>query len=83
MFACYLIGQLGKSDNCDLQIGTKLLKKSISVIIKGHNILNGRFILLDSINNYKIIKFYEKNGFIPIENITTEKEVIKMIYWLV
>jgi len=80
---CYLIGQLGKSDNCKLQIGTKLLKKSISVIIKGHNILNGRFILLDSINNAKIIKFYEKNGFIPIENIIDDKEVIKMIYWLV
>jgi len=79
---CYLIGQLGKSDNCNLKIGNQLLKKSITIIIKGHNILNGRFILLDSLNNDKIIKFYQNNGFIPIENVKKEKEVIKMIYWL-
>jgi len=78
----YLIGQIGKSDNCKEKIGKILIKKAIKTIIKSYEILNGRFILLDAINNPKIIKFYEKNGFHIIENPTSNKEVIKMIYWL-
>ncbi len=80
---CYLIGQLGKSDKCKIKIGKFLLKKAINIIIDGYIIFNGRFILLDAINNKKIINFYEDNGFIAIENISNDKEVIKMIYWLI
>ena len=80
---CYLIGQLGKSDNCDKKIGKILLKQALKTIIKGYNLFKGRFVLLDAINNEKIIKFYEENGFIPIENLNENKEVIKMIYWLI
>jgi len=46
-------------------------------------LFNGRFVLLDAINNEKIISFYEENGFIPIENLDENKEIIKMIYWLI
>jgi len=80
---CYLIGQLGKNDECKIKIGNNLLNKAVNVIMESHYILNGRFILLDAINNDKIIKLYERNGFIGIEKLKKEKEVIKMIYWLV
>jgi len=78
----YLIGQIGKSDNCNKKIGYILIKKAIKTIIKSYEILNGRFILLDAINNDKIVNFYKKNGFSAIENPTNDKEVIKMIYWI-
>jgi len=80
---CYLIGQLGKSDKCKIKVGKFLLKRAIKIILDGYNIFNGRFILLDAINNEKIIKFYEDNGFMAIENLSNDKEVIKMIYWLI
>jgi len=80
---CYLIGQLGKSDTCDKKIGKILLKQALKTIIKGYYLFNGRFVLLDAINNEKIISFYEENGFIPIENLDENKEIIKMIYWLI
>ena len=49
--------------------------------LKGVEILNGRFILLDSINDKKVIKFYEENGFKLIEN--PKKESVKMVYPLI
>ena len=58
-------------------------KKALKVINKCYNLFNKRFVLLNAINNEKIISFYEENGFIPIENLDENKEVIKMIYWLI
>ena len=80
---CYLIGQLGKSDNCKNKIGIKLLKKSMNIIYNNFLDLNGRFIMIDAFNNKNLIKFYRKYGFIEIEKIIPKKESIKMIYWLI
>ena len=78
---CFLIGQLGKSDLIlDKKIGDFLLEEAIKKILISNEILGGRFILLDAINHTKILRFYCKNGFFPIEKITKQKESIKMFY---
>ena len=82
LIPCYLIGQLGKSDLCNLKIGNKLIKYATNKIINCHYHLGGRFIILDALNNHKLLKFYAKHGFIPIEKISQNKESIKMIYFL-
>jgi len=81
---CYLIGQLGKSDLCLRRgVGGKILKHAIKTIEKGYQIFNGRFILLDAVNDSRVLEFYRTHDFMEIEAITSEKESIKMIYWLV
>jgi hypothetical protein len=76
---CFLIGQLGKSDRYKKhKIGMYILEDSVDIIDKSHKTLGGRFILLDAINNKKVISFYKNNLFFPIEKIDTQ-ESIKMI----
>lgn len=75
---CYLIGQLGKNDTCKEKIGSFLLDDALSIIDKAQESLNGRFVLIDSVNDERVIKFYEQNSFIAIENDKSLKS-IKMI----
>jgi len=76
---CFLIGQLGKSDKYEkFKIGEYILEDSIDVIDKAHNTLGGRFILLDAVNDDRLIKFYKNNLFFPIEE-NDKNESIKMI----
>ena len=76
---CFLIGQLGKSDQCEsIKIGTHILYDATDVIDQAQQMLGGRFILLDAINIKEVIKFYEENVFIPIEEDETQ-ESVKMI----
>ena len=75
---CYLIAQLGKSDTCKEKIGKFLLDDALSIIDKSQESLKGRFVLIDSVNDERVIKFYEQNSFIAIENDKSLKS-IKMI----
>jgi len=76
---CFLIGQLGKSDKFEpRKIGEFILDDTIWIIDQSQNALGGRFILLDAINEERVIKFYETNAFFPIEN-DPYSESIKMI----
>lgn len=75
---CYLIGQLGKSDTCKEKIGSFLLDDVLSIIDKSQDNLKGRFVLIDSVNDEKVIEFYKQNSFIAIENDKSLKS-IKMI----
>ena len=76
---CFLIGQLGKADKFEKKkIGEYILEDSVDIIDESHRSLGARFILLDAINNDKLISFYQKNLFFPIENSITN-ESIKMI----
>lgn len=75
---CFLIGQLGKSDNCNFT-GEFLLEDTIDTIDALHHAIGGRFILLDSINAEKVIEFYKRSLFFPIEEPEEEQESIKMI----
>lgn len=75
---CYLIGQLGKSDKCNEKIGNFLLDDALSFIDKSQDILSGRFVLIDAVNDEKVIDFYKENSFVDIENDKNLKS-IKMI----
>lgn len=75
---CYLIGQLGKSDTCKEKIGSFLLDDALSIIDKAQESLKGRFVLIDSVNDERVINFYKQNSFIALENDKSLKS-IKMI----
>lgn len=75
---CYLIGQLGKSDKCSEKIGNFLLDDALSFIDKSQDILSGRFVLIDAVNDEKVIDFYKENSFVDIESAKNLKS-IKMI----
>lgn len=76
---CFLIGQLGKADKFEKKkIGEYILEDSVDIIDESHRSLGARFILLDAINNDKLISFYQKYLFFPIEKSITN-ESIKMI----
>ncbi len=75
---CYIVGQLGKSDSCEHKIGNYLLDDALSIIDKAQDSLKGRFVLIDSVNEPKVLEFYKENSFIAIENSTSNKSV-KMV----
>jgi len=74
---CFLIGQIAKSDKFkNIKIGNILMQTAIEKLETTNKIVGGRFILLDALNNKKVIEFYEDFGFITIEE---TNESIKMI----
>ena len=75
---CYLVGQLGKSDSCVHKIGNYLLDDALSIIDKAQDSLKGRFVLIDAVNEPKVLEFYKENSFIAVENSTSNKSV-KMV----
>lgn len=75
---CYLIGQLGKSDKCTEKIGDFLLDDALNCIDKSQEILSGRFVLIDSVNDEKVLDFYRQNSFVEIQKDENLKS-IKMI----
>ena len=81
--ASYLIAQLGKSDTCEFKIGNSILNHATKNIQKVINTIGGRFIVIDSINNKKIIEFYNNNNFITIDDCNKITENIRMYYPLV
>jgi hypothetical protein len=76
---CFLIGQVGKSDRYEeFKIGEHILADAVEIINLAQQALGGRFILLDAINQSKVIAFYQQNAFFPIEE-DDGQESIKMI----
>lgn len=80
----YLIALLGKSDRCKYKIGLHILDNAIEKIRESHQVIGGRFIILDSVNVQKVIEFYqsEPNSFILLDKNSSEPNV-KMYYPLV
>ena len=76
---CYLIRQLAIRDEYRKQgIGNFLLTDALKIADNAQTSFGGRFVLIDSVNNDKVINFYEQNSFIAIENDKSLKS-IKMI----
>lgn len=76
---CFLIGQLGKSDEYQYKkIGEFILEDAIDIIDNIHSAVGGRFILLDAINIPEVISFYKNSLFFPIET-SDDAPSIKMI----
>ncbi|BEG58210.1 hypothetical protein NHP21005_19190 (plasmid) [Helicobacter sp. NHP21005] len=66
---CMILGQLGKDDRSTIS-GGELLRHAIAIIEEGRRYFGGKFVLIDSINVEKVIKFYERHLFkaLPIDN---------------
>ena len=63
-FPVYLIGQLGKNDKFWNEInGKEILQEAIDTICNTNELVGGRVILIETLNNKNLIKFYEDNGF--------------------
>ncbi len=77
---CFLIGQLGKTDSYrDKKIGNFLLQDALDIIDNIQEQIGGRFIMLDAVNQQKIIDFYKNAGFIPLPPNSPSDESVKMI----
>ncbi len=79
----FLIGQLGISDKyAHYRFGTYLLDDAFFQIETAHNIVAGRYILVDAINNEKVIDFYMRHGFRLLDTYMEESknDSIRMIY---
>ena len=79
----FLIGQLGISDNyAEYKLGTLLLDDAFSKIEMAHDLVAGRYILVDAINHKKVINFYKESGFALLDTNLEESEngSIRMIY---
>lgn len=59
--ACYLIAQLGKYTNCKYTIGHYLIDDALTQIENSQKITGGRFVVLDAVNDEKVLKFYADN----------------------
>ena len=55
-----------------------MLTDALKIADNAQTSFGGRFVLIDSVNNDKVINFYEQNSFIAIENDKSLKS-IKMI----
>ncbi|MBL1245033.1 MAG: hypothetical protein COA39_011735 [Sulfurimonas sp.] len=79
----FLIGQLGISDNyAEYKLGTLLLDDAFSKIERAHDLVAGRYILVDAINHEKVLSFYTENGFALLDTNVEESEngSLRMIY---
>lgn len=66
---CYLIGQLAICDEFRGKgIGNFLLTDALKITDNVQTKFGGRFVLIDSVNNNKVINFYKENSFVEIEN---------------
>lgn len=74
---CFIIGQLGKSDDSVIR-GDEIMEIALSILLEIHNYLGTRFVLLDAVNVPKVIEFYERHNFIKLPVSNNDKQV-KMI----
>ena len=81
--ACFLIAQLGKSNSCSFKIGRYILNDAIETIKDATKIIGGRFIILDAINNKRVIEFYSENSFVLVDKNIENRESVRMYYPLV
>lgn len=70
-FPCFLIGQLARNSDVkkELLSGELLLEKAFSIIEVAVNAVGGRYILIECLENEKLIAFYQRNGFTEIARI--------------
>jgi hypothetical protein len=85
LIPCYLIAQLGKNNLCQHKIGQVLLDTTIETIRNSHDIVGGRFIILDSVNIDKVIQFYSQkpNSFVQLDKSDDKTQSVRMYYPLV
>lgn len=71
---CYLIGQLGKNDFYKDEItGQELLNKALESLRQVQKIIGKRVVLVEAVDNPKVLKFYTDNNFEKIDEIITKQ----------
>lgn len=65
----YLLGQLGKNDSYHgIPIGDQLLVAAMGIIRNSaQRAVGGRFIIIECIQNEKLLDFYQRNGFVVLQ----------------
>jgi predicted GNAT family N-acyltransferase len=78
----FLIGQLGISDKyAEYKLGTLLLDDAFLKIEMAHDLVAGRYILVDAVNHEKVINFYSEYGFTLLDtNVEECESSIRMLY---
>lgn len=71
-----LIGQFGKNTKVNGITGEELFKEVLKKIEKFRSIVGTQMIFLDSLNNPKVISFYEKFGFVTYSNLIKDEQNI-------
>jgi hypothetical protein len=75
-----LLGQLGKNQKYENDIsGQQILQFAIDVIYEIHNLVGGRIVFLECDDVKRLIEFYEKSGFVPLQK---SGDYLQMIRYL-
>ncbi|WP_110558690.1 hypothetical protein [Helicobacter cinaedi] len=62
---CFLIGQLARADGSEMN-GANILNTSLFILEQARKLLGTKFVMLDSVNEKKVLDFYRKNGFVAL-----------------
>lgn len=65
MVPCHLIGQLARSGSCPREDlgGHELLGYALNVLANVHELVGGRFVLVERKEHEALLSFYQRNGF--------------------
>jgi len=75
----YLLGQLGKHDNCKVALGSLLVDTAIGILQdQAQRAVGGRFVLVECAPHEKLLQFYEQNGFTVLQH-DEEEQMIQLI----
>ena len=79
---CYLIGQLGKNDLYWKDIeGRLLVDQAMNILLKGRELVGGKFVIVDCKDIDSVTTFYESNGFIRVQ-LDSERELAQFVRFL-
>lgn len=83
---CYLIGQLGKNELYKNTIdGKEILDSAMDILEKIKSFIGRRVILVESVDNEKVLQFYIDNGFTKIDetDVTTKDGKSERLHQLI
>jgi len=75
-----LVGQLGKNHEYQNDIdGQTILDEALDTVNDIHNLAGGRIVFLECDENPKIVDFYSRSGFIPLQKCGEYLQMIKYL----
>jgi hypothetical protein len=75
-----LLGQLGKNQNYQNDIdGQSLLDEALDTVHDIHTLAGGRIVFLECDENPKLVDFYSRSGFIPLQKCGDYLQMIRYL----
>jgi len=75
-----LIGQLGKNQDFQNEIdGQSILDEALDTVDDIHKLAGGRIVFLECDENPKLVDFYSRNGFIPLQKCGDYLQMIRYL----